>query len=85
MYTLEELQQKSIKELKEIGWQLNVLPAGDRRCRQSWIDALASAKLPLLQLLETSKGVEVDPVSLADRTGGRKFPRCRSRSRSRRN
>jgi hypothetical protein len=32
MYTLEELQQKSIKELKEIGWQLNVLPAGDRRC-----------------------------------------------------
>jgi hypothetical protein len=38
MYTLEELQQKSIKELKEIGWQLNVLPAGDRGCHQSWID-----------------------------------------------
>ncbi len=65
MYTLEQLQQKTLKELKEIGWQLNVLPAGDRRCRQNWIDALVGTNLPLLKLLETSPGVEVDRVSEA--------------------
>ena len=62
MYTLEQLQQKTLKELKEIGWCLNVLPAGDRRCRQNWIDALVGTNLPLLKLLETSPGVEVDQV-----------------------
>jgi hypothetical protein len=60
MYTSEQLQQKSLKELKEIGCQLNVLAAGDRRCRQSWIDALVNVNPPLLQLLEVSPGVEVD-------------------------
>ncbi|MEG4032150.1 hypothetical protein QUA26_28705 [Microcoleus sp. Pol12A4] len=58
MYTLESLQQKNLKELKEIGWQLNVLPDGDRRCRQNWIDAIAGVNPPLLQLLEVSPGVE---------------------------
>ena len=65
MYTLEQLQQKTFKELKEIGWQLNVFPAGDRRCRQYWIDALVGAELPLLELLETSPGVEAEPVQEA--------------------
>jgi len=63
MYTLEELKKKSLKELKDIGWQLNVLPAGDRRCRQSWIDALVPP--PLLQLLEDSPAAPVEPVSEA--------------------
>jgi hypothetical protein len=54
MYTLEQLQQKNIKQLKEIGWQLNVLPASDRRCRQNWIDAIVGVNPPLLQLLEVS-------------------------------
>ncbi|MEG4275170.1 MULTISPECIES: hypothetical protein [unclassified Microcoleus] len=58
MYTLEQLQQKNLKELKEIGWQLNVVPEGDRRCRQNWIDALIGVQPPLLQLLEDSPGVE---------------------------
>jgi hypothetical protein len=40
MYTLEQLEQKNIKQLKEIGHQLNVLPDADRRCRQNWIDAI---------------------------------------------
>ncbi len=40
MYTLEQLEQKNIKQLKEIGHQLNVFPASDRRCRQNWIDAI---------------------------------------------
>lgn len=62
MYTLEQLQQKNLKELKEIGWQLNVLPDGDRRCRQNWIDALIGVQPPLLQLLEDSPGVEFEPV-----------------------
>jgi hypothetical protein len=62
MYALEELKKKSLKELKEIGWQLNVFPAGDRRCRQNWIDAIAGVNPPLLELLENSPGVEVDPV-----------------------
>ena len=80
MYTLEELKQKSIKELKEIGWQLNVLPEGDRRCRQNWIDALTGVNPPLLELLEllevetvqeaieqvaeTSPGVSSEPIEL---------------------
>lgn len=58
MYTLESLQQKNLKELKEIGFELNILPDGDRRCRQNWIDALISVQPPLLQLLEVSPGVE---------------------------
>ena len=60
MYTLEQLQQKSLKDLKEIGWQLNVLPEGDRRLRQSWIDAIAGVNPPLLQLLEVSPEALVD-------------------------
>jgi len=58
MYTLEELKQKNLKELKEIGWQLNVLPDGDRRCRRNWIKALVGVQPTLLQLLEVSPGVE---------------------------
>ncbi|NQE38510.1 hypothetical protein [Microcoleus asticus] len=65
MYTLENLQQKNLKELKEIGQQMNVLPEGDRRLRRNWIDAIAGVVPPLLQLLETSPGVEVEPVQEA--------------------
>ncbi|MCC3411073.1 MULTISPECIES: hypothetical protein [unclassified Microcoleus] len=75
MYTLEQLQQKTFKELKEIGWQLNVLPAGDRRCRQNWIDAIADVQPPLLELLEVSPGVEVEPVAEAI-TQVREIPPC---------
>jgi len=59
MYTLLELQAKTLGALKEIGDELNVLPA-DRRRRQSWIDAIAGVNPPLLQLLEDSPGVEVE-------------------------
>ncbi|MEG3907328.1 hypothetical protein QT979_08535 [Microcoleus sp. w2-18bC1] len=62
MYTPENLQQKNLKELKEIGWELNILPDGDRRCRQNWIDALVGKNPPLLQLLEDSPVVEVESV-----------------------
>jgi len=62
MYTLEQLQQKSLNELKEIGWQLNVVPAGDRRYRQSWIDALVGVNPPLLQLLEVSPAASIEQV-----------------------
>ncbi|MEG4147900.1 hypothetical protein [Microcoleus sp. Pol12B5] len=65
MYTLENLQQKNLKELKEIGWELNVSPDGDRRCRQNWIDALIGKNPPLLQLLEVSPVVEVESVQEA--------------------
>jgi hypothetical protein len=54
MYTLEQLQQKTFGELKAIGYELNVLPKGDRRYRQNWIDAIAGVNPPLLQLLELS-------------------------------
>ena len=62
MYTLEQLQQKNLAELKEIGSQLNVLPEGDRRRRQSWIDALVNVNPPLLQLLEVSPAASVEQV-----------------------
>ncbi|MEG4855654.1 hypothetical protein QUB10_32875 [Microcoleus sp. B5-D4] len=65
MYTLEQLQQKNLKELKEIGFELNILPDGDRRCRQNWIDALVGVQPPLLQLLETSPAAEVELVAEA--------------------
>jgi len=63
MYTLLELQSKTLGALKEIGCQLNIVPAGDRRCRQSWIDALVPP--PLLQLLEDSPAVSVEHVQEA--------------------
>jgi hypothetical protein len=62
MYTLEQLQGKSLAELKEIGSQLNVLPAADRRFRQSWIEGIAGINPPLLQLLEVSPAASVEPV-----------------------
>ena len=61
MYKLEQLQSKTFKQLKEIGRELNLLPAGDRRCRQSWIDAIAGVQPPLLQLLEVSP--DIAPLS----------------------
>jgi hypothetical protein len=65
MYTLLELQAKTFGELKKIGHELNVFPEGDRRRRQSWIDAIAGVNPPLLQLLEVSPGVEVEQVQNA--------------------
>ena len=62
MYTLEQLEQKNIKELKEIGWQLNVLPTSDRRCRQNWIDAIVGVNPPLLALLEFFSAASVEQV-----------------------
>ena len=62
MYTLEQLQQKTFGELKAIGWELNVLPAGDRRRRETWIDAIAGVNPPLLQLLEVSPSEAQHPV-----------------------
>ena len=59
MYSLEQLKIKSFSDLKEIGRQLDVLPEGDRRCRQSWIDAIAGVNPPLLALLEVSPAGEV--------------------------
>jgi len=62
MYTLLELESKTFGELKKIGYELNVLPEGDRRRRQSWIDALVNVNPPLLQLLEVSPAAPVEQV-----------------------
>ena len=62
MYSLEQLQQKNIKQLKEIGWQLNVMPEADKRCRQNWINALVGLNPPLLQLLENAPAASVEQV-----------------------
>jgi len=62
MYTLLELQTKTLRELKNIGQELNVLPEGDRRYRETWINAIAGVNPPLLQLLEVFPGVEVESV-----------------------
>jgi hypothetical protein len=74
MYTLSELQAKTLGELKRIGHELNVLPEGDRRYRQSWIDAIAGVNPPLLQLLEVSPGVEVDQVQEAIEEAAKNSP-----------
>jgi len=65
MYTLLELESKTFGELKKIGYELNVFPEGDRRYRQSWIDAIVGVNPPLLQLLEVSPGVEVEQAQVA--------------------
>jgi hypothetical protein len=64
MYTLLELESKTFGELKKIGQELNVLPEGDRRYRQSWIDALVNVNPPLLALLETSPTEDVQAQKL---------------------
>ena len=62
MYTLEQLEQKNIKQLKEIGHQLNVLPDADCRYRQNWINALAGVNPSLLQLLEVTPVASFEQV-----------------------
>ena len=62
MYTLSELESKTFGELKKIGYELNVIPAGDRRRRETWIDAIAGVNPPLLQLLEVSPAASVEQV-----------------------
>jgi hypothetical protein len=64
MYTLLELQIKTFGELKKIGQELNVLPEGDRRRRESWIDAIVGVNPPLLALLETSPTEDVQAQKL---------------------
>ncbi|MEG4037668.1 hypothetical protein QUA03_28125 [Microcoleus sp. S36b_A4] len=64
-YTAVQLESKIFGELKSIARELNVVPSGDRRCRQAWIDAIVGVPLPLLALIETSPGVETDLVSEA--------------------
>lgn len=75
MYTQEELQGKSLPELKEIGWQLNALPDGDRRLRRNWIRAIEEAakksldvevQEPVTQAAENSPAAEVqEPIAQA--------------------
>jgi len=65
MYTLEQLESKTFGELKKIGYELNVRPEGDRRCRQSWVNAIAGVNPPLLQLLEVSPVASVEQVQEA--------------------
>ena len=64
-YTAIQLEHKTFGELKAIARELNIVPSGDRRCRQSWIDAIVGVQFPLLQLLEVSPGVEFDRVQEA--------------------
>ena len=58
-YTAVHLEQKTFRELKSIARDLALVPLGDRRCRQNWVDVIVGAPLPLLQLLEVSPGVEL--------------------------
>ncbi|TAF58251.1 MAG: hypothetical protein EAZ60_04075 [Oscillatoriales cyanobacterium] len=92
-YTAVQLQQKTFGQLKAIARELDIVPTGDRRRSQSWIDALAGVKLPLLKLLETSPGVDcvqesieltsenilgVDRVPGTAYRNGQNFPRCQN-------
>ncbi|MEG4171692.1 hypothetical protein [Microcoleus sp. S13_C3] len=64
-YTAVQLQAKIFGELKSIARELDVVPSGDRRCRQAWIDVIVGVELPLLLLIETFPGVETDSVQEA--------------------
>jgi len=71
-YTAVQLQAKTFGELKSIARELDIVPSGDRRCRQSWIDAIVGVELPLLALIENSPSVETesvqDAIALAAKT-----------------
>ena len=64
-YTAIQLEHKTFGELKAIARELNIVPTGDRRCRQTWIDVLVGVELPLLALIETSPGVTFSLAFLA--------------------
>ncbi|MEG5160256.1 hypothetical protein QUB37_07345 [Microcoleus sp. AT3-A2] len=59
-YTAVQLQAKTFGELKSIACELDIVPLGDRRCRQTWIDAIVGVELPLLALIENLPAVETD-------------------------
>jgi len=61
-YTAVYLEQKTFRELKSIARDMALVPLGDRRCRQNWLDVIVGSPLPLLKLLEVSPVVEVEPV-----------------------
>lgn len=63
-YTAEHLKEKTFSELKSIARDMALVPLGDRRCRQNWVNVIIGAPLPLLKLLdlEVSPVVEVEPV-----------------------
>jgi hypothetical protein len=62
MYTVEWLEQKSFRELKSIAYDCQIMPAGDCRCRQTWIDALVGTLPSLLTVLAA-----IENASSADR------------------
>ncbi|MEG4904347.1 hypothetical protein [Microcoleus sp. F10-A1] len=66
-YTATQLEHKTLGELKSIARELNIALTGDRRCRQTWIDAVVGAQLPLLALIETSPGATTTTFSTNDR------------------
>ncbi|MEG4198596.1 hypothetical protein [Microcoleus sp. Pol12A5] len=78
-YTAVQLQAKTFGELKSIARELDIVPSGDRRCRQSWIDAIVGVELPLLALIETSSGVETDLVQERKEISGFKGDRVQER------
>lgn len=45
IYNLDNLKNKKLHELQEIGWQLDAMPKGDRRIPQNWIDAIVAKNL----------------------------------------
>ncbi|MEG5105015.1 hypothetical protein QUB69_36480, partial [Microcoleus sp. AT13-A6] len=64
-YTVVQLQAKTFGELKSIARELNVVPSGDRRCRQNWIDVIVGVELPLLPPIKISPAVETESVQEA--------------------
>ena len=64
-YAVQFLHQKTFRELKAIACDCAIVPARDRRCRQSWIDALVNVNPPLLELLEVSSVAELEQVQEA--------------------
>ncbi|MEG4453845.1 hypothetical protein [Microcoleus sp. N9_A1] len=74
-YTAFQLESKTFGELKSIARELDIVPSGDRRCRQAWIDAIVGVELPLLALIETSSGSKVDRVHERKEISGSKVDR----------
>jgi formate dehydrogenase maturation protein FdhE len=58
MYTATQLEHKTFNELKAIARELNIVPSGNRRCRQTWIEAVFySANCPACQSINSVSAI----------------------------
>jgi Zn ribbon nucleic-acid-binding protein len=58
MFTIKQLQQKNLRELKAIAREFNIVPSGNQSYRQTWIDAVFySANCPACRSINSLSAI----------------------------